>query len=151
MRIFSLLFLCGWMLLIIWFSAQPAAQSKDMSGMVVQALVNMVTALLPVAQSVKEQQMLIQYLHSMVRKAAHGANYFVLGVLAYQTFRLNTGIKKQGWLAGVILFCAAFAALDELHQVYVPGRSGELRDVMIDSGSAIVGILLCWAIGRGKG
>ena len=140
------------MALIVWFSAQPAAQSKDMSGMVVQALVNMVTALLPVAQSVIEQQILIQHLHGLVRKAAHGANYFVLGCLAYQAFRLNLGIKKQGWLVvGAILFCAAFAALDEIHQVYVPGRSGELRDVMIDSGSAIVGILFCWAIGRGKG
>ncbi|QDR81988.1 VanZ family protein [Sporomusa termitida] len=152
MKTLALLFFGGWMLLIIWFSAQPAAESKGLSGMVVQALADMLTTLLPVAQSAKEQQLLIQHLHGFVRKVAHGVNYFVLGCLAYQALRLHLGIQKKAWLVAVtMLFCAAFAAVDELHQVYVPGRSGELRDVMIDSGSALAGILFCSRYGSRKG
>lgn len=152
MKFFILLFLSGWMLLIIGFSAQPAVESRDTSGTVVQTLVNLFTTLLPIYQSTTEQQMLVQHLHGTVRKVAHGVNYFILGGLAYQAIRLNSSVKKKAWhlAAAAMLFCVTFAALDELHQVYVPGRSGELRDVLIDSGSALAGILFCWGYGLSR-
>lgn len=152
MKTLALLFFGGWMLLIIWFSAQPAVESKGLSQMVVQALVDLLTTLLPVAQSAKEQQLLVLHLHGFVRKVAHGVNYFVLGCLAYQAFRLHSRSRNKTWLvAAAMLFCTVFAVLDELHQVYVPGRSGELRDVLIDSGSALAGILLCRGYRRSQG
>ena len=40
------------------------------------------------------------------------------------------------------LFCIAYAGIDEWHQLYVPGRSGMLRDVYIDSLGVIVGVLV---------
>ena len=151
MKISVWLFFCGWVLLIIWFSAQPAIESKGMSGMVVQVLVDMLTTLLPGTLSAKEQHLLLQNLHGLVRKVAHGFNYFVLGCLAYQAFSSHSRSRKKAWLvAAAMFFCVAFAVLDELHQVYVPGRSGELRDVVIDSGGALTGILLCWGYGCSK-
>ena len=36
----------------------------------------------------------------------------------------------------------AYAATDEFHQIFVPGRAGMLTDVMIDSSGALAGILL---------
>lgn len=147
MKKLFVLVLAGWMLLIIWFSAQPAEQSKFVSGMVVKALVNMVTVLSPGAHSAKEQQILILQLHNLVRKVAHAVNFFVLGCLTYQAIRLNLRVRKEGWLvAGAIASCTMFAALDEFHQLYVPGRSCELLDVLIDSVSALVGIFVCWYI-----
>ena len=35
----------------------------------------------------------------------------------------------------------AYAVTDEFHQLFVPGRSGQMTDVMIDSGGALVGLL----------
>ncbi len=152
MKSLILLFLGGWMVLIVWFSAQPAIESKGLSETVVKALVDILTTLLPAAPSAKEQQLLVRHLHGLVRKVAHGFNYFVLGCLAYQAFRFHSRSRKKAWLvAAAMFFCVTFAALDELHQVYVPGRSGELRDVVIDSGGALAGILLCWGYGRNKG
>jgi len=35
-----------------------------------------------------------------------------------------------------------YAITDEFHQYFVPGRSAEIRDVLIDSSGAFIGILL---------
>jgi VanZ family protein len=35
-----------------------------------------------------------------------------------------------------------YAASDEFHQLFVPGRSGEVKDVLIDSAGAVTGALL---------
>ena len=41
-----------------------------------------------------------------------------------------------------IIVCALYAASDEFHQLFIIGRSGELRDIMIDSCAAIVGVFI---------
>ena len=41
-----------------------------------------------------------------------------------------------------MLLCALYAASDELHQAFIPGRSPQLADVLIDCGGALAGILL---------
>ena len=48
-------------------------------------------------------------------------------------------IKK----AIIIAFLGTFlyACSDEFHQLFIPGRSGEFRDVMIDSTGGIIGIV----------
>jgi VanZ family protein len=74
----------------------------------------------------------------LFRKFAH---LFVYGVLAYFLARALTGI---GWGArrvlGVgLLLCVLYAASDEIHQSFVPGRFGMVRDVALDSlGAAMV-------------
>ena len=41
-----------------------------------------------------------------------------------------------------ILFSFLYAATDEFHQLFVPGRSGEFKDVMIDTVGAATGAFL---------
>ena len=45
------------------------------------------------------------------------------------------------WVVGTL-----YAASDEIHQLFVPGRSGQLRDVLLDSAGVAAGILLAWMI-----
>ena len=51
-------------------------------------------------------------------------------------------IIRKKWL--VLLFsefsAAVYACTDEFHQLFVEGRDGNFRDVMIDSTGALVGI-----------
>ena len=72
-----------------------------------------------------------------VRKTAHASEYALLGMLL---FGAMTGTRRRrmcyAWLA-----TACYAATDEFHQLFVPGRSGQFTDVCIDSGGAVVGIL----------
>ena len=37
---------------------------------------------------------------------------------------------------------ALYAAADEFHQLFVPGRSGQVSDVMLDSAGALAGLLI---------
>jgi VanZ family protein len=39
-------------------------------------------------------------------------------------------------------FCILYAVADELHQLFVPGRAASPVDVLIDTGGALLGILL---------
>ena len=40
------------------------------------------------------------------------------------------------------IFCILYAMSDEFHQLFVPGRSGEIRDICIDSLGALLGIII---------
>jgi VanZ family protein len=46
-----------------------------------------------------------------------------------------------------LALAAVYAASDELHQAFVPGRSAEVRDLYADVTGAGVGIAACWAWG----
>ena len=41
-----------------------------------------------------------------------------------------------------LILCAGYAALDEIHQIFVPERAGRVFDVFVDSCGAATGILI---------
>mgnify|MGYP000059507674 CR=1 FL=1 len=45
-------------------------------------------------------------------------------------------------------FAFCYASTDEFHQLFVPGRSGQVRDVLIDSCGAAIGVLIAWGLIR---
>ncbi len=57
-------------------------------------------------------------------------------------------IRKLGYGSTIITFaiCLVYATLDEIHQLFVPGRGAQVRDVFIDSAGAAVGIIVYWVI-----
>ena len=44
------------------------------------------------------------------------------------------------------LIAAGYAATDEFHQLFVPGRSGQVSDVILDSAGAAIGVLIMTGI-----
>ena len=85
----------------------------------------------------------------MVRKGAHVVEFFVLGALLYLDWRLlgrNAVCVPLG--AGLL-----FAAGDEFLQTFIPARSGEILDVLIDFCGVAAGVgagllLRKWKEGR---
>jgi VanZ family protein len=69
----------------------------------------------------------------VLRKIAHFAEYVVLGVLLVRAF----GREAIAAAAGI-----AYAATDELHQHFVPGRQAAVRDVAVDAAGVLAGVLL---------
>lgn len=60
----------------------------------------------------------------------------------------NTNAKTNfvPWLLAVL-----YAATDEIHQTFVPGRSGRVTDVLIDAAGAAVGVLvMAWLRRRAR-
>lgn len=117
-KIFRLLTL-GIMLTIFWFSNQNANVSDTQSGFFAMLL-----PFLPVW---------------VIRKTAHMTLYAILAFCAACS-QIKPSFKK------VLLFCACYACTDEFHQLFIPGRSGEIRDVCIDCLGACIGFLLCTGI-----
>ena len=76
-----------------------------------------------------------------VVKSWHMTEYAVLVSLAVAALRRGNigGRVSRIWLA--FAFAAAFAASDEWHQTFVPGRDGCVRDVLIDTGGALLAAL----------
>lgn len=80
----------------------------------------------------------------LIRKAAHFALFASLGALWYNYIR-NSNIRKftPGFTVALsILLSVIYAGIDEMHQLFVPGRSGEINDVLIDSTAAITGVVI---------
>ena len=49
-------------------------------------------------------------------------------------------------MAAAMGLCAVLAALDEFHQLFVPGRDGKLSDVLIDTCGAVCFLLFSLAL-----
>jgi VanZ family protein len=68
----------------------------------------------------------------MFRKTAHLVEYGILALLAGRALAgMGGGPRRVLW--GSFLFCALYAVSDEVHQSFVPGRFGKVRDVALDS------------------
>ena len=126
---------------VIWgFSAQTAAVSGDLSDRLLWRLMALVSPAFAGADAVT-QNAAVELLSFFERKAAHMFLYFVLILLLWLALLpLVRGRKHQVLLAAVL--CAALAGLDEYHQTFIPGRSGELRDVCVDLAGAAVAVAL---------
>lgn len=122
-----------WMAIIFGFSHQPATVSSGMSSGITE------TILKAISQISSEAAIDTDALHTFVRKNAHFFVYLILGVLVFQALR-KSGMRGYRGAMAALAICALYALSDEAHQLFIPGRSGELRDVFIDSAGAFVGI-----------
>lgn len=85
----------------------------------------------------------------IVRKGAHFTEYAVLGVLAARAFGLAGPPRGSGGaLLTVCTVLVLVPALDETIQLFVPGRSGLLTDVLIDLSGAACGAAASCALAR---
>jgi VanZ family protein len=72
-------------------------------------------------------------------KLAHFAIYFVLGVLC--TPYITHAEDRRGLrVAGVLAVTIMFAALDEVHQLVIPGRDASMSDLVADCAGLIAGL-----------
>ncbi|MBE6469105.1 MAG: VanZ family protein [Coriobacteriaceae bacterium] len=77
----------------------------------------------------------------LVRKAAHLAEYAVLGFLVMRAFGPAIS-RDRRWIALAALALTLAPAIDETIQVCIPGRDGRLLDVLIDCTGALIGSLV---------
>lgn len=136
----------AWMGLIFFMSSRNGEQSSSMSdtlcmwiGSIFIKSWKMYTA--------SDKAAFVESISFCVRKTAHMTEYAILMVFVYQSFRAR---GKCGWKAFflALAICAAYAASDELHQMFVGERSPQVRDVMIDTCGAAIGGLLVRGFGK---
>ena len=80
----------------------------------------------------------------VTRKCAHVTEYAVLALLLWRALRSVPTLHAKTLLVfGAALFgCALFAASDEFHQTFVKSRTPSVRDILLDTGGALLGLLI---------
>lgn len=133
-----------WMGIIFFFSAQPAKVSAKLSTETVDWLLSPSSSKHSVVQRLTEALRYLDQkgiLEFLVRKCAHMAEYGILAIFLGITIRFHR--KWNGkWQIKTICICFLYACTDEFHQLFVPGRAGQLRDVVIDTVGAICAVLV---------
>jgi VanZ family protein len=81
-------------------------------------------------------------------KSLHALAYFGLAVLVFRAIagRLRARVT-WGAAVAVLAITIGYGITDEVHQLYVPGRSADIADVYADAIGASLGLIGCWAWG----
>ncbi len=130
-----------WMCIIFAFSAQEEEESSEVSEAFSYRIVSSTGLFFHLHLDEEELQKIANAIESTVRKAAHMTEFGILSVLVYVwlgKWQIAAG-KKMSIAA---IFAILYAASDEFHQLFVPGRAGSIRDVIIDGTGAVLGVCI---------
>lgn len=127
-----------WCGLIYYVSAHPAFTGEHTAHVIQQAA----------PTPVRGRPGLVQALNVAVRKSGHLLGFAVLGALSLAAVSAWPRPPRGALWAWIL--ATLYAVTDEWHQAYVPGRTGTLRDVVLDAAGAALGVALAaWAV-RGR-
>jgi len=128
----SVILVISWMSLIFHLSSQPASESNDLSNQVTEFIVETIEKVAPEIASNWD----LNELNHFIRKNAHFFSYFILGLL------VMNALYQKGYRKFVLslMICILYSISDEIHQTFVPGRGGNIIDVLIDSIGSLIGI-----------
>jgi len=121
----SVILVIIWMLVIFIMSSFNSNDSSSQSNFIV----NIISIIFNINN--------IDVLSLIIRKMAHFTEYLILGLLVCNLIKQY---NKKMFIAFII--CILYAISDEIHQLFVDGRSCQLFDIMIDSVGSTCGILL---------
>ena len=116
-----------WMLFIFIMSSFNGVMSSNQSGSIATLIYNIFN----ISDTEK--------VSFIVRKCAHVSEFFILGILVINL--ISKYNVKNSYLISFIV-CVLYASSDEFHQLFVPGRSGQVTDVFIDMIGVVLGLLL---------
>lgn len=137
-----------WLCVIFYFSSQPSEESDEQTSFVINILSRLFNVDISQGGTI-EQFGILHNIDFFVRKTAHLTEYAVLGVLSFLSLKeISRKFEKQRLfqMSSALIFCLLYAVSDEIHQMFVPGRSPMIRDVMIDFCGSLVGVGVCFII-----
>lgn len=117
-----------WVLVLVWmgiiflFSSQNADKSSENNKFIVYMLNTL---------GIDINTILSGNADFIIRKAAHFTEYFILYFLLYNALKEDFYFTPSTIFALIITFL--YAASDEFHQSFVPGRGPAFKDVLIDT------------------
>lgn len=129
-----------WFLLIFLLSNQVAENSSAMSGGISDYLWRLLNKI------INGVELDLDLFNHYIRKTAHFTLYFILGVLVYHGFYQIKQDVSNKYLLIAWMICIGYAISDEVHQYFIPGRSMQFTDVVIDSIGALLGLVLVMLI-----
>ena len=120
-----------WMIFIFMMSSFDATESGRHSYLI--------AAFVSKLLNIKDIMLVVM----IIRKLAHFTEFLILGILVSNWLK-----EKYNNIHLNFVICAIYAISDEVHQLYVPGRSCEIRDMLIDILGSMIGILVFTMISK---
>ena len=131
------------MTVIFLFSSRNSEQSSEMSSTLASKLFAPALDLIEVSNPTP----LMGTIEVIVRKSAHFIIFFILGFCITNTVMRIKKIKKNLYIFLIsVILCSVYAATDELHQYFVPGRACMWQDWVIDTAGVLLGVGLAFLI-----
>lgn len=138
-KIIYTILIITWMFIIFMFSNQPANESSKLSDGFISTTIGNLYKIFDKNVTEEKLTQIKEKYTTPVRKTAHFSIYLVLGILTTLLIKeYNIENKKQILFA--VLICLLYATSDEIHQLFVPGRSGEIKDILIDTAGSSLGV-----------
>ena len=136
-KILSLVLLITWMITIFVFSHQQGTGSSKTSEKVSEFIVNVCD--IREQLSNEEKNELIGIINPIIRKVAHLTIYTIGGFLLINLIHIQKD-RKEIFYSGIV--GVLYAITDEIHQLFISGRTGHFTDVLID----MIGVILACLI-----
>ena len=140
----------GWMYIIFKLSSMNSSNSNGKStgliALFIEDTLN-VTNEYGVTDSHPDDNKLVKasnLINAPMRKVMHASVYFVLSIFLMILFSIIFD-HKHFWISIILslIFCIIFAMTDEYHQLFVSGRTGQIKDAIIDSIGTVAGLIFC--------
>ncbi|MDE6005230.1 MAG: VanZ family protein, partial [Oscillospiraceae bacterium] len=128
------------MIVMFCFSAQPANESSETSSGFCIIFAKFLY-LDYENYDIAIQTVITSGLEFIIRKTAHFTEYAFMGFLWY----LYLADKKYNILISIGA-TGVYACTDEVHQLFVEGRSGQISDVLLDTCGGCFGVLIAFII-----
>jgi len=87
-------------------------------------------------------------LEIFLRKSAHIFEYLIFSFLVWRVFYFKFGLSLFRANVATMIFCFLYASSDEIHQFFVPDRSGQVVDVFVDMVGIFGGVIVGNSLAR---
>ncbi len=137
-KLLSTILVIIWMFTIFYFSNQQGNGSSSTSKKVSMVIVNILDIKKEMNEAQKEE--IVATIEPVIRKLAHFTLYMIGGILLIGCAYAYIMDDKKA-ITGALVIGVLYAISDEVHQLFVNGRSGKVADVAIDSLGIFTGIV----------
>ena len=137
MKKLNILLLIIWLIAIFIFSNDVGSSSSEKSDSIATLIVEFISDITGNDYTDSKLNDMIDTCVVIVRKGAHFLEYFILGILVINVIKDYKELNVKICIISILL-CMLYAISDEVHQLFVPDRTGKITDVLIDtSGSSL--------------
>ena len=137
-KIISFIVLILWMIVIFSFSSADANKSTGTSDKVITTMIEIKDKIINNETPNNEKEIIVKNSSFYIRKLAHITEYLILGFLMFNLLK-QYSVTNIYYAIGLSIL---YSCTDEFHQLFISGRSGSIRDVLIDSIGILIGTYL---------
>ncbi|MDU4980393.1 MAG: VanZ family protein [Clostridium celatum] len=137
-----------WMGFIAYNTSQTGESSNNTSVFITEGIINKTQSVINsnVNNSdnsviIKNDDYFIKKLNKYIRKFAHGFEFLVLALIVFSALK-SFNIKNRECIIYTLFIVLLYAVMDEYRQLYIPGRTSSVRDIVIDFIGGIVGVII---------